>query len=133
MSTTPTTAPPSTPPTTTKVCADGQPPSIPVEDGSYVCPEFGAPPDQPTLPAPPTPPAAQVSIGRPYSGPLPATGAGQVVAIFVLGSLALVLGLALRTQRRRPVPPPSWPTADEVKHEAHPRYHSIRPSRPGKS
>lgn len=90
----PTTVPPVT--TTTKVCEDGKPPSIPVEDGSLVCPEFGAPPAPPatttTAAAVTGGAAAPTTVQRQFSGQLPATG-GEVPALLALAGLILAIGV----------------------------------------
>jgi hypothetical protein len=114
-----TTVPPSTttvpaPTTTVKVCEDGLPPRIPVEDGSLVCPEFGAPPDQQptTTTAAPlvassivqervpttvcTKPGETIQPGVPFCGTLPTTGGGDDEAlIWVAVTMIAVGGLLL--------------------------------------
>lgn len=106
----PTTAPATTaPPTTVKLCEDGKPPSIPVEDGSLVCPEFGAPTQQPTTTAAPAivrqapPRAPQAEAPVTTAGQLPTTGSSSTIVI-VAGVGALLVGAILLVTGRRGQP-----------------------------
>lgn len=87
----PTTVPPI--PTTTRVCVDGNAPSIPVEDGSLVCPEFFPPTTQA-----PVVHQEVVTTAKPIF--LPTTGATTNALIF-LGVGALAIGSAMILVRRR--------------------------------
>lgn len=95
-------------PATVKPCADGQPPSIPVEDGSLVCPEFGAPVNQPTTTAPPAPTVVRQTAPRaPVPAELPHTGT-SATPLVVAGVGAAVAGvLAVLITRRRGLGRPS--------------------------
>lgn len=88
-------------PTTTvgRICNDGKPPSIPVEDGSLVCPEFGGPPT--------VPPTTQAPIVHQQVTPkvaLPVTGGSGNVLKAGLGAFMGLVGLVLVLVTRRRVP-----------------------------
>lgn len=98
----PTTTVPAGPTTTARICEDGNPPSVVLEDGSIVCPEYGAPVDQPTTTTaavtggqaqPPTPRAPIA---------LPATGAGEIATVIGTGVVLALCGVvAVMIDRRK--------------------------------
>jgi hypothetical protein len=88
------TAPPTTPvptpdvPTTVKVCTDGQPPSVPVEDGSVVCPEF-FPPTTAVATAVTVKPKMVQPITLPTTGAPTVPIVGAALALIFAGSTML--------------------------------------------
>lgn len=130
VSTTPPPAPTTTP-TTGVICEDGNPPSIPVEDGTYVCPEYGAP-SAPTTVVQTTAPKVTSQVRAQAPARLPATGPWTVFWFGLGGLLLLVLGLIAYSQRRRPAP--TWPHKDLQHQDPHVGYHRIRSGgQPGKT
>lgn len=86
------------PTTTIRVCEDGNAPSIPVEDGSLVCPEFGGPPASAVTSSTAMVRAPEVKSGTPapkvVAQKLPATG-GEGTRNAAVGVGVVLVGAAL--------------------------------------
>lgn len=101
--------------TTTIVCLDGGPPSVHLEDGSVVCPEYGAP-EGTTTTTSTAPPAPAIVRQAPPRAPtvattapaLPATGKDNPGVKVAAGVLLALLGVGLVLLGRTRHPSKVW-------------------------